>query len=134
MGRVIKYNQIAAYSFRHRWLVRVAQALRKRMYAAVVYLECNAVFAVEWPMILAEMRSSSKPILWCGWRRRWVLSRPRHSRHMQFNLEGSKCLILRGDAVRQVFTAITQDHKYWHFDMMLCARLNKRHVAVPASR
>lgn len=68
-GVRVKYNQIVAYSIRHRWFPELAVLMQQHSYSAVVYLEANANIVATWKEMLSTISAAGpqKDIFWLGY-------------------------------------------------------------------
>ena len=121
-GKPLKYNQIAAYSVRHRWFPRLFERLQVKTFSAVVFLENNCILQHTWAELLHTVtgQGPAKDIFWLGFRKLWPHQRENDPNHrLRKKVQGSKCIVLRKAGVQRLWDALVQNDSYWHYDMML---------------
>ena len=135
MGRMVKHNEITAFSVRHRWLRAARNTIKENRSPAraVVYLECNACFEAPnlQPLIEALVAPAAADIRWLGWRKVHRASRWKF-KHPNAVIEGSKAIGFVRGGLKRMATAICtrpkQAHAYSDFDAMLCRRIAAKHI------
>ena len=135
-GKPLRYNQITAYSVRHRWFPRLYRLLQMKKFSAVVFLENNCILQHTWAELLHTMtdQSPAKDIFWIGFRKLWPQQRKNdRKRKLRKKVQGSKCILFRKAGVQRLWDALVQDDSYWHYDMMISVRLAQRNVFLPTA-
>ena len=132
----MKYNQITAYSVRHRWFPRLFERLQTKNFAAVVFLENNCILQHTWAELLHTVtkQGPAKDIFWLGFRKLWPHLTENDPKHrLRKKVQGAKCIVFRKAGVQRVWDALVQNDGYWHYDMMLSVRLAQRNVFLPTT-
>ena len=121
-GVPISGTGIAHFSFRWRWLPRVAELLQSNPVTSTVFLlEHNCILTSSLSLIMELVNSTDKPIVWPGF-----------FKHQAWNsTQGSKMVAFRADGLELAHDAVHKTQQCYHIDGVLSRRVPSGSIFVP---